>query len=285
MAIRKSEALPRPNTVAYLAANVERLTETGAFSGQQAARTVFLYLCCHPSGNVPHPDKRPAWTCPVDTPHHEPGVISKATGLTRRTVDRSLDWLESEGFINIERTVTCSNRCRKALSREAKRHRGNNSTYGGSVTPGTDPYVEPSRPETGPFADSRADERFRAQLSRQTVASQPLTEEEVSLLALQRRNPGVLIPQLRDKLLERELERMRQEAAETSQDQPVKVQDPIHNPDPTVVARRAIQSRNANRRCAADPNIAFALRPGQSSGPHPWDDEPQCVDAPWSRGR
>jgi len=182
--------------------------------------------------------------------------------------------------------VTCSNKCRKALSRETKRHRSSNYLYGGSVTPGDVPYSEPPCPsETGPFAADRATKRFRAQLSRQTVASHPLTAEERQLLALQRRNPGVLLPELRDKLLERELEHMRQEAAETSQDQPLKVQDRLLNPDPTVVARRAIQSRNANRRYAADPNIAFALRPGQSSGPHPWDDEPQCIDAPWSRSR
>jgi hypothetical protein len=91
----------------------------------------------------------------------------------------------------------------------------------------------------------------------------------------------VLLPQLRDKLLERELERMRLEAAETSQDQPLKVQDPIHNPDPTVVARRAIQSRRINK--PVDPNMHL-LRPGQP-GPHPLDDLPECIPAPWSRGR
>ncbi len=176
--------------------------------------------------------------------------------------------------------VTCSNRCRKALSREAKHHRGSNSTYDRRVTPGNDPYVDPPRPgETGPFAADRATRRFRAQLSRNAVASQPLTADERQLLALQRRNVGVMLPDLRDKLLEREFERMRQEAAETSQDQPLKVQDPIHNPDPTVVARRAIQSRLINK--PVDP-YARILRPGQP-GPHPFDDAPECFDAPWSR--
>jgi hypothetical protein len=72
--------------------------------------------------------------------------------------------------------VTCSNRCRKALSRDAKRHRSSSSTDGGSVTAPGVPYPGPSRPsETGPFATDRATRRFRAQLSRNAVASQPLS--------------------------------------------------------------------------------------------------------------
>jgi hypothetical protein len=177
--------------------------------------------------------------------------------------------------------VTCSNRCRKALSRELRHSRRSNSTHAGSVTPGNDPYAEPPRPETAPFADSRADERFRAQLSHQTVTSQPLTEEEVSLLALQRRNPGVLLPQLQQRLIDIETERRRREIAETYYDQPpLKVQDRLHDPDPTVVARRAIQSRRINK--PVDPN-AYILRSRQP-GPH-LDDLPECVDAPWSRSR
>lgn len=103
MALRKPEALPRPGTVAYLVANVERLTGTGAFAGQPAARTVLLHLCCHPGGNVPHPDKQSSWACPVASPHHKPADIAEATGLTPRGVEKALDWLASEGFINQDR--------------------------------------------------------------------------------------------------------------------------------------------------------------------------------------
>jgi hypothetical protein len=103
MAPRKPEALPRSPAVAYLVANVERLTGTGAFAGRPAARTVFLHLCCHPGGNVPHPDKLSSWACPVASPHHKPADIAEATGLTPRGVEKALDWLASEGFINQDR--------------------------------------------------------------------------------------------------------------------------------------------------------------------------------------
>jgi hypothetical protein len=60
-------------------------------------------LCCHPGGNVPHPDKQSSWACPVASPHHKPADIAEATGLTPRGVEKALDWLASEGFINQDR--------------------------------------------------------------------------------------------------------------------------------------------------------------------------------------
>ena len=106
MASRKSEALDKPGTVAYLVANTERLTRQGAFTGQPAARTVFLHLCFHPGGTLPPYDKRSAWECRVAAPSYDPGDITAATGLTRRTVDRALDWLAAEGFIDLDRKGT-----------------------------------------------------------------------------------------------------------------------------------------------------------------------------------
>lgn len=103
MPVRKSETLSRPNTVAYLVAHVEWLTKEGVFKDQQAARTVFLHLCCHPNAQVPHPDKQSEWRCPVDEPHHEPAVIAAATGVTARHVRRAIDWLEDEGLIKVDR--------------------------------------------------------------------------------------------------------------------------------------------------------------------------------------
>ena len=82
MAIGKSEALTKPQTIAYLAAHVERLTKTGVFKDRQSARTVFLYLCCHPDAQVPHPDRESTWKCPVDGQHYKPDVIAEATGLS-----------------------------------------------------------------------------------------------------------------------------------------------------------------------------------------------------------
>ena len=105
MAIREPEALLKPTAVAYLAAHVERLTKSGAFTRKQAARTVFLHLCCHPGANAPRPDsdRWPTWTCPVAEPNHKPAVIAAATGLDPRDAARGFDWLASEGLIYQER--------------------------------------------------------------------------------------------------------------------------------------------------------------------------------------
>ena len=102
MAYRKHDALAKPGTVAYLVANAERLTKNGAFTGQQAARTVFLHLCCHPAA-VWTPDKPSTWGVRVDNDSCDPGDIAEATGLTRRSVDRALDWLAAGGFIDLTR--------------------------------------------------------------------------------------------------------------------------------------------------------------------------------------
>ena len=182
--------------------------------------------------------------------------------------------------------LTCGNRCRKALSRDAKRHRSSNYTHGGSVPPPGVPYAEPPRPsETRSYGSSLADARFRSQLANEGIRAQPLTDEERDLLARQRRNQGVLLPELQQLLLDRELERREREAAERSQHQPIKVEDPLDPSTMGSLARRAIASRNANRRYAADPNM-HVLRPGMSGPSYdPLDDSPECVDAPWSRGR
>jgi hypothetical protein len=105
MAYRKHDALAKPGTVAYLVANAERLTKNGAFTGQQAARTVFLHLCCHPAA-VWTPDKPSTWGVRVDNDSCDPGDIAEATGLTRRSVDRALDWLAAGGFIDLTRKGT-----------------------------------------------------------------------------------------------------------------------------------------------------------------------------------
>jgi hypothetical protein len=97
--------LPRPNTVAYLTANAERLTHEGVFKGQPAAWAVFIYLCHHPDANVPPPDRRSAWMCPVDGPHHEPAVIADSTPLDIKSVRRAIDWLEDQGLVGVDRGI------------------------------------------------------------------------------------------------------------------------------------------------------------------------------------
>jgi len=131
-----------------------------------------------------------------------------------------------------------------------------------------------------PFPD-RAEERFREQYESERVRSQPLTDQERELLAHQRRNPGVLLPELQQMLLDRATEQQRREAAERSQHQPIKVEERLDPSSHGSLARRARYDRARNR--PADPHVSV-LRPGPGrSGPHPWDDEPQCFDAPVGR--
>lgn len=133
----------------------------------------------------------------------------------------------------------------------------------------------------GVLAESRADATFRAQLASHQVASQPLTDEEHILLARQKRNPGPLLPELQQRLLDHEYERRRREEDE-AYDRAIMVEDPLDPSSLGSMQRRASQSRRVNGK-PVDPNM-HALRPGQS-GHRPVDDIPECIDAPWSRGR
>ncbi len=137
---------------------------------------------------------------------------------------------------------------------------------------------EPPPPDTsGVLAESRADARFRAHLASHQMASQPLDDDERELLARQRRNPGPLLPELQQRLLDREYERRRAEAAEAARADPIRVQDQL---DPSTyghLARRAILSRNRSTK-PADPNL-YALRPPGQSARYPGD-LPETLNAP-----
>lgn len=139
-------------------------------------------------------------------------------------------------------------------------------------------------PPSGPsvLTESRAHDTFRRQLDAEGTRAMPLTDEEIGLLAAQRRNPGVLHPGLHKRLLDREYDRMRQEAEEASRADAIKVENPLDPSTLGSVRRRAIQSRRANRHYPRDPN-EHVLRPPPGSGPGPWDDEPQCISSPWGR--
>jgi len=157
--------------------------------------------------------------------------------------------------------VFCRQRCRRRYYR-----RGQSSNY--------------IAPTAWPFPD-RAEERFHEQLTAEGVRSQPLTDRERSLLEKQRRNPGVLLPELQQLLLDRERERQRREAESYRQHQPLKVETPLDPSSHGSVARRGRYDRARNR--PQDSHVSV-LRPGLGrSGPPPFDDEPQCFDAPVGR--
>lgn len=186
------------------------------------------------------------------------------------------EWCDGEIPGQRKSRRTCSDRCRKALSRARLRTRLSNLTRARNVTDDNMPYVEP--PAGNSIAQDRADAVFRRQLAAEGVRAEPLSDRQRELIALQKRNIGVLLPELQQLLLDRERERQAAEAAERARHQPLAVEDP-HQPSTLgSVSRRARYDRARNR--PQDPHVAI-LRPmpGQS-GRGPWDDDNQCITVP-----
>ena len=164
--------------------------------------------------------------------------------------------------------VTCSRACRTALWRARRKIRRDGGVPYIGVTSDGSPAVARFDPPASP-ATSPSEARFRAQMDHLEEAARPLTDEErhdrARVRDLMRRNPGVLLPPLHDRLIQNSRK------AQAAEDEirasvPMAVQDVIHNPDPTVIARRGMMSRQANRHMLADPN-AYVDRP--QSGPYP----------------
>jgi len=177
--------------------------------------------------------------------------------------------------------LTCGNRCRKALSREAKRSRSSKSNQAGIVTAGDVLYSEPPRPsETRSHGSWRSDETFRRMLAAQAVRSQPPTAEERAAQDWERRNPGIRHPLFVARWAEADAERRSREQAEYGARQPLKVEDRLDPASLGSLARRARESRRINR--AADQYTR--MRPDGQPGPPSWSDN-ECVDAPEGRKR
>ena len=144
-------------------------------------------------------------------------------------------------------------------------------------------YEPPGPTASNVMAESRADATFRAQLANHQEASEPLTDYERMLVRRQKRNPGVLIAELAKIQLARAIEQQQREIEEAARHDPLRVEDPLDRATRGHLARRAIQSRSRQGK-PADPHIGVLRPPGQS-GHGPWDDSPQCIQAPWSRSR
>ena len=178
--------------------------------------------------------------------------------------------------------VTCSRACRTALWRARRKIRRD-----GGV-----PYVNATSDGHGsiaafePPASVLSDSRFRAHLEASQAATREPTAEDRRVRRLQRANPGVLLEPLRQRLIANGLRARALEEAEPHHPGRIAVQDAIHNPDPTVVARRGHASRQANRHITGDPN-AYVDKPytGPRSGPsrYPGAPEAEMTDAPWGR--
>ena len=157
--------------------------------------------------------------------------------------------------------VYCRQRCRK---RHARRSPSSN-------------YLDPPLSGTTWEAEDRADERWHEEYRRHEEATAPLSPEDQELLARQRRNPGVLLPELRAKQLARAAELRRVEQSErAARSRPIKPESALDPESLGSVARRGRFDRQMNK--PADPHLRI-LRPGPGrSGPPSWNDEPECID-------
>ena len=149
----------------------------------------------------------------------------------------------------------------------------------------TDGYgsVERFDPPPSP-ATSMSDARFRAQLDQLEQAQRPLTDEErrerSRLRDVMRRNPGVLIKPLHDRLIDNTRKAQALEEADATQAASIRVEDRFHDHDPTVVARRGMVSRQANRHLAADPSVYVDMPQSGPSQRYPRAPENSMISAP-----
>lgn len=183
--------------------------------------------------------------------------------------------------------TTCSSSCRTALWRSRRRIRKEggepyiNVTGDGRATLAR--YDPPASPVTSP-----ADARFAAQLRQLEESARPLTDEDRRVRRLQRANRGVLLAPLHARLIGKALEARAAEEEAIRANVPIAVQDTIHNPDSTVIARRGMVARQANRHLTADPNSYVDKPVPGPSGPQRYPGtapEAEMIDAPWRRGR
>jgi hypothetical protein len=172
-------------------------------------------------------------------------------GRQCRQCGRSLEGRRSDATF-------CRQRCRKR--------------YGRRRPPSN--YTEPPSVSTDGPSEYGADNRWRQQYARHEEASEPLTDHERQLLDRQRRNPGVLLPELARLQLDRAIEQQRREQADARL--PIMVEDPYHPESLGSLQRRARYDRKLNK--PQDPHLAV-MRPGPGrSGPPGWNDLPECID-------
>ncbi len=176
--------------------------------------------------------------------------------------------------------VTCSRACRTALwraRRKVRREGGGRfvrvtrDSYGSAAS-----FEPPASPTASFLVQSRADDRFRAQLVNAAAMSQPLSPEEEAAVAWQRRNPGVLHPLMAQRL-DADAERREREAAETSHQPVLKPENPL---DPASLGSLAIRARyDRMRNRPADPHLSILRSgPGRSGPPSWYDDSNECLD-------
>lgn len=167
--------------------------------------------------------------------------------------------------------VTCSASCRTLLWRARRKARHGDSVPYADVNGDGSGSVAYQPPAASPW--SRSDDRFYEQAALQDEAAIVITEAERLWM---RRNPGPMHVDVQRRIYERELARKQRQAEEAASHTGLKPESPFDPSSRGAVARQAMESRRLNR--PADP-YGRMLSPGRP-GPHPWDDEPQCITVP-----
>jgi hypothetical protein len=167
--------------------------------------------------------------------------------------------------------VTCGASCRTLLWRARRKIRQDgsapyvdvNGDGSGSVASFQPPAFHP-----GPTGDDRFYEQ--AALSDDVITYTPAERQ------WQSRNPGVMHPDVQRRMLDRELARQQRQAEEAASHRGLRPENRLDPSSRGSVARGAVESRRINRPARPDGRM---LSPGRS-GPHPWDDGPQCITVP-----
>jgi hypothetical protein len=173
--------------------------------------------------------------------------------------------------------VTCGASCRTLLWRARRKIRQDGSVpyldvngdgYG-SVASFAPPASHP-----GPTGDDRFYEQ--AALQDDVITYTPAERQ------WQSRNPGVMHPDVQQRIIDREMARRQRQAEEAASHRGLRPESPLDPSSRGSVARGAMESRRINR--PADPYERM-LHPGQS-GPSPRHIsaiEAEMIDAPWGR--
>jgi hypothetical protein len=176
--------------------------------------------------------------------------------------------------------VTCGASCRTRLWGARSRLRRDGGVPVNSDGYGSLASFQPPARRPGESHWSQSDDRFYSQAAIQDEGAITLTRAE---RAWQSRNVGVMHPAVQQRLLDRELARRRREAEEAASHNVIKVEVPSDPASHGSVARRAMQSRRANRPQDPYERILLPGRPGPSPRYPSSAPEAEMTNSPWGR--
>ena len=139
-------------------------------------------------------------------------------------------------------------------------------------------YIEP--PPGNSLAQDRADREWRRQLAAEEVRAEPATEEELQALALQKRNPGPLVPFFRQRRAEQDAAELAAREAAVRDSRALRPESPY---DRTTIG--SVRARGRASRALNKPQEPY--REMHRAVPWAEEAEAEMSDVPegWRRGR